>query len=371
MALNRPPSPRDWIAAALRDGTASPNFDGFDVGELVAAAEQEHVLALLEWRLRNGTGWQGLPEGLRRALGNEARTAAMDSLFRESEQQRVSKLLLQEGLCGLLLKGNAIALWLYPQPYLRATGDIDLLFASRDDAHRAAQALSGVGYQLAFNPGSMNFEMTSRLTTNGFHRGEVDLHWRLINSVLYADIFSFEELWESSFPLDGISGSLKALAPVHALANACLNRALNIQNDEPDRLKLLYDIHLMLARMDPPAWTEFIAMARVKDICGVCLRSIEDAIVVLSAPAPAHAIGELRGYASAESLDHHRLQDWRYMQWQCFKALPTWRARVRWVWERLLPPRDQLSELHGRDAGLPSLLWRRFRRGFVRVRGRD
>lgn len=368
--MTRAHSPRDLIAAALRDGAISPDLFGLSVDGIVAAAEHEHVLPLLEWRLRNGAHWQVLSDSFRHALSSGARASAMKSLFRENEQQRISKVLLHEGLRGLLLKGNAIAIWLYPQPYLRATGDIDLLFASRDDAHRAAQALSGLGYELAFNPGHMYYEMTSRLTTNGISRSELDLHCRLINSVLYADIFRFEELWDSSFTLEGISDSLKALAPVHALANACLNRALDLQNDEPDRLKLLYDIHLMLARMDPPAWSEFVAMARVKGICGVCLRSIEDAIAVLSTPVPADAMGELRGYADAEPLDRHRLQDWPYMQWQCIKALPTWRARVRWVWERLLPSRNQLHELHGHDVGLAVLLWRRMRRGLVRVGGR-
>jgi len=326
---------------------------------------------MLEWRLRNGSHWHELPEDFRHALRDGARAAAMKSMFRENEQQRVAKVLLHEGLRGLLLKGNAIAFWLYPQPYLRVTGDIDLLLASREDAHLAAQALSGLGYELAFNPGSMNYEMTSRLTTNGMSRSEIDLHFRLINSVLYADIFSFEELWEASFALDGINESLRALAPVHALANACLNRALDIQNDEPDRLKLLYDIHLMLSRMDVSAWTGFIQVVREKGICGICLRSIEDAMAVLCTPVPDNVMQELSGYADAEALDRNRLQDWRYMQWQSLWALPTWRARARWVWERLLPTREQMRELHGRDSGLPVLLWRRIKRGFVRVGGRS
>lgn len=370
MPLIRPRSQRDWIAAALRDGTACPPLDGFDVDELVAAAQYEDVLPLLEWRLHDGPGWQELPDTFRVALSEGARAAAMRSLFRENEQQRISKVLSHEGVRGLLLKGNALALWLYPQPYLRATCDIDLLFASRDEAHGAAQALSALGYALAFNPGSMNYEMTSRLTTDGISRSELDLHCRLINSVLYADIFSFQELWDSSFPLDGISESLKALAPVHALANACLNRALDMQIGEPDRLKLLYDIHLMLVRLDGPAWNAFVAMARVKGICGVCLRSIEDAIAALHTSVPASAMDELRSQANTEPLDRNRLQDWRYMQWQNFKALPTLRARLGWLWQRLVPTRSQLQELHGRDASVPVLLWRRVRRGIARVVGR-
>ncbi len=371
MPLDCVRSPRDWIAAALRDGTVCRQLDGLGVDELVAVAQYEHVLPLLEWRLRNGVSWEGLPESFRRAVGEGARTAAIRSLFRESEQQRISKVLAETGLRALLLKGNALALWLYPQPYLRATSDIDLLFASREEAHRAANALVVLGYELAYNPGSMNYEMTSRLSSRGIRRSELDLHFRLINSVLYADIFSFEELWTPSFLLDGIDDSLKALAPDHALANACLNRALDLQNKEPDRLKLLYDIHLMLARMDEPAWEAFIAMMRVKGICGVCLRSIEDAIEILATPVPASAMEELRECAEAEPLDYHRLHDWRYMQWQSLKALRTLRERLRWLWERLVPTHDHLQELHGRDAGLTVLLWRRLRRGLARLANRS
>lgn len=362
---------RDLIAAALRDDAVGLQFEGLDVDALVAAAEYEHVLPLLEWKLRNAGTLQESPDAFRKAIGEGAKTAAMRSLFRKNEQHRIARVLAENGIRAILLKGNALALWLYPEPHLRQTSDIDLLFASRVDAHRAAEALSVLGYQLAFTPGSMNFEMTSRLTTNGVSRSDLDLHYRLINSVLYADIFDFEELFATSFSLPGINACLAALAPIHALSNACLNRALDMEIGEPDRLKLLYDIHLMCSKMDAGAWAEFIALMRAKELCGVCLRSIEDAVAVLSTPAPASAMIELQAFADAESLDRHRLQDWRYMQWQNFKALPTLRLRLRWLWERLIPTQKQLQELHGQDASLPKLLWRRITRGVIRIASRN
>lgn len=363
-------SSREWIAAALRGEAVSPDLDGFDAEALVAAAEDEHVLPLLEWRLRNGDGWQASPEAFRKALVDGSRLAAMQSMLRENEQQRISRVLAESGIRALLLKGNALGFWLYPQPYLRQTSDIDLLFASRAAAHRAAEALSVLGYGLAFNPGSMNYEMTCRPGKTSVSRSDIDLHCRLINSIFYADIFGFEELWNSSFPLDGINESLKALAPIHAVANACMNRALDLQIGVPDRLKLLYDIHLMLGRMQDAAWTDFIAMAKAKGICGVCLRSIEDTVTTFATQVPASAMDEMHRHTDAEPLDWRRLDDWRYMQWQNLKALPTWRARVVWLYERLLPTRSHLQELHGSDAGMAGLLWRRIKRGFVRVGNR-
>lgn len=360
---------RESIATALRDGVMPPDLGGFASDALISAADWEGVLPLLEWRLRNGTGWDVLPEAFRRALAVQARAAAAHALFRESELRGISNALVEGGFQALLLKGPAFARLLYPEPYLRVSGDIDLLFATRSESDRAAVALSPLGYELAFVPGSATYEMTSRSTAVGVHRPELDLHCRLVNLPAYANAFCFDELWAAAIPLPGLNG-LFGLQPVHALAHACIHRAVDLCLHRPDRLKWLYDIHLMLARMDDAAWVDFITMARAKKTCGVCLRSINDTIALFATPVPGAASDELTRCADLEPLDWRRLDDWRYMQWQNLKALPTWRARAVWLWERLLPTRNHLQELHGQDAGMAGLLWRRIKRGFVRVMNR-
>ncbi|MBC6962169.1 MAG: hypothetical protein DWB48_05405, partial [Nitrosomonas sp.] len=128
---------------------------------------------------------------------------------------------------------------------LRQRFDIDLLLDSAAAVRQAADALAAHGYAPAFEPGDTHFELTLRRSIDGRLRSELDLHSRLLNAAVYADVFSFAALWESGQALPGYGASLRALSPRHALAHACLNRALDLQNGIPDRLKLLYDLRLL------------------------------------------------------------------------------------------------------------------------------
>ena len=358
---NAPPE-RAAIAMSLRDGMLPAATSTMPAERLLAVAAEEGVLPLLEWRLRG----QSLPEALREGLSRGAREAAVQCLYREMELRKVERVLNRDGINALLLKGNALGIWLYQEPYLRVNSDIDLLFESRQSAELAVAAFSELGYMLSFTPAVNNYEMTCRLVVDGSSRCELDLHCRLVNSAAYADVLSFEELWHAATPLPALAGGLKALSPVHALMHACMNRALDMQNGLPDRLKLLYDIHLLLGRMDDQAWDALIELARAKNMAGVCLRSIDDTIAVFATTAPSAAIQALCAAADSEPLDRHRLDDWRYMQWQNLKALPGPAARLRWLWQRLFPTLSHLRELHGEGSWL-QLMGRRARRGLLRL----
>ena len=338
--------PETWLAAAL-SGDASPDLREFPPAEVWRAAEEHDVLPLLDWHLQKCPAWIGFPESFRSALKRHARAEAAQGLFRLHELRRVSARLEREGIRALLLKGTALGQWLYPQPYLRVSGDIDLLFADRGEADRAAGALSSLGYALQFSPASTNYAMTSRLVVDGASRSELDLHCRLLNAAAYAETFSFEELWKFSQPLPNLGIGLRGLSLLHALAHACLNRGLDMQLGVPDRLKLLYDIHLMVRRMDAAAWDDFLEIATDKGICGPCLRSIQDAASRLGSSVPDGSLVALRHHAEREAVDWRRLHDWRYMQRHNLRSLPTWQARVSWVWDRVFPTTSHLRELYG------------------------
>jgi hypothetical protein len=357
------------MLAVLAQGQPDVNTDAASVEALLAAANREGVLPLLQWRLRNAAAWPQLPAALREALTLGTRNAAAQTLYRESELRRIAKILERRGIKTLLLKGNALGQWLYPKSYLRVSGDIDLLLESRASAEHSAAAFSELGYSLQFSPAASNFEMTSRLIVDGVCRSELDLHCRLLNSAAYADIFPFDELWAAAIPLPAIGSGLMALCPQHALAHACLNRALDMQSGVSDRLKLLYDIHLLVERMEADAWQQFLTMVGAKRISGICLRSIADTVTALDSPIPTKVMETLHQQASAEPIDWRRMDDWRYMQWHNLKALPSIAARLRWLWERVFPTRSHLRELHG-EGNWPTLMLKRFGRGLGRLRNR-
>lgn len=335
---------------------------------LLALAEDEGVLGLLEWRLQQQPDFAAFPHDTRVALASRSRTFAVAALLRHQTLLRLGEALRGAGLRALLLKGPAFARWLYPQPHLRVSGDFDLLLATRGDADRAARAFEPLGYALAFVPGSMTYEMTCRAVEPGVARPELDLHCRLSNVPAFADKFAFDALWEASIALRGLGEGLRGLGPVHALVHACMHRAVDRYLHRPDRLKWIHDIHLMVACMDDAAWTRVVDVARAAGLCGVCLQSLDAAIACFGTAVPAGRHVQLRDIAQGETLDPARLDDWNYMQWQSLRALPGWRARAAWLRQRLLPTRSQLQEAHG--AGSPArLVLRRLARAWSRVTG--
>ena len=357
---------RDWLAAALRSGRPPPLSDSVMGQQLLEAAEREGVTALLEARLRTEGGWAALTDDQRDALQAQARGLAARWLLRANELRRIEQVLAAAGLRALLLKGSALSLWLYPQPFLRMGGDIDLLLESHSAVARATETLAAQGYAPVFEPGDTHFEWTLRRSVDGVMRSELDLHSRLLNVAAYAETFSFDELWAEAQCLPGMDAVLRALSARHALAHACLNRALDMQNAIPDRLKLLYDLRLLAARSGAQEWDELCTLAEERRIAGVCLRSLDDAARTLGAEIPAEVSAHLRTLAASEPLDASRLADWRYMQWQNLRALPTFSARLHWLRQRLFPGAAQLRELYG--DGPVVLLWvRRLKRGLARM----
>lgn len=357
---------RDWLAAALRSGRPPPLSDSVTDQQLLEAAEREGVTALLEARLRTECGWAALTAPQRDALQTHVRGLAAQWLLRANELRQIEQVLAAAGSRALLLKGAALSLWLYPQPFLRMSGDIDLLLDSAEATAQAETALVPLGYARVFDPGDTHFELTLRRSADGQLQSELDLHSRLLNAAAYAGIFGFEELWTSAQTLPGMGASLRALSPAHALAHACLNRALDMQNAIPDRLKLLYDLRLLAARNSAQEWEALCALATDKRIAGVCLRSLEDAARTLGAEISGNVSARLRTLAADEPLDADRLADWRYMQWQNLRALPTFSARLHWLRQRLFPGAAQLRELYG-EGPLWRLILRRFRRGLARL----
>ncbi|MCC7097656.1 MAG: nucleotidyltransferase family protein [Thermomonas sp.] len=357
---------RDWLAAALRSGRPPPLSDSVTGQQLLEAAEREGVTALLEARLRTEGGWAALTDDQRDALQAQARGLAAQWLLRANELHQIEQVLVAAGLRALLLKGAALSLWLYPQPFLRMGGDIDLLLDSAEATAQAETVLAPLGYARAFDPGDTHFELTLRCNVDGQLQSELDLHSRLLNAAAYAGIFGFDELWTSAQALPGMGTSLRALSPAHALAHACLNRALDMQNAIPDRLKLLYDLRLLAVRNSAQEWEDLCTLAADKRIAGLCLRSLEDAARTLGAEIPAEVSACLCTLASDEPLDADRLADWRYMQWQNLRALPSFGARLHWLRQRLFPGREQLRTLYG-EGPTWRLVLRRLRRGLARL----
>ena len=288
------------------------------------------------------------------ALGVQARLrAVLDAL----QQARIPV---------LVLKGVALGQWLYPAPYLRESSDVDLLLASRDDALRAAAALEGLGYARPHPPERFRHELACRGSGDLL---DLDLHWALSDWPVLDRLPEFDTLLAASIPLPGLGAGARGLDAPHALLHACVHRASNLAADLGDRLKWLYDLHLLAATLDRDGgWPSFLAICEQAQACGIAAEGLAATTDLFGTPVPPAVSAALTAARTHEPLDASRLSDWRYIQKLNFRALRGWGTRLAWIGGRLLPPAGHLRALYGEDLSYPALLWQRLRKAGSRLR---
>lgn len=356
---------REVLAAWILGSTPLADTSTEAVQRLLELARQEGVVALVSHALNERSA---APAWLQEAFATAMRGGAAGGMLLRAECARVLGELAAAGIPVLLLKGLALGAWLYPMTWLRESSDIDLLFSTRAEAERAAELLSRRGYQARFQPGGLAQEFLCR-RVQGSLAIDLDLHWRISDMPLFLDLFGFSELHEASIPLSTLGPGTRGLGPVHAYLHACIHRVANVCTGIGDRLKWLYDLHLLAARFDAADWAKLVQTCCARGLCGVVAEGISATAAMFGPVAPAPVLAALTTGRERESLDASRLGDWRYVQRQNFNALPTWPARARWLWERLFPSPGYLRELYGEEAGGAGLWLERLRRGLRRLAG--
>ena len=320
------------------------------IAGLIEAAQREGVVAMVDRHLQRAAaqGDTAVPLAVRQAFSAAARGAALLSMLFQAESITILEAMAAAGIPGLLLKGNALAYWAYPQPHCRECNDVDLLVPSREAAETLAATLQQRGYErFETSGGLVAYELMCRRRLAGDFQPEVDIHWRLANSVLFADVFSFEELMADSIALPGLGATARGLGPVHACIHACVHRALNLSVGIPDRLKWVCDIELVVRGFDAADWSRLVELSIGRGLAGVVLSALGAAGSAFGRNLPREVEVALSDAQGVERLDAGRLSDWRYMQGMAFKALPTLGSRFRWTWQRLFPSKAYMGYLYG------------------------
>lgn len=348
---------RQWLAGVLRGEPPRIDAPGPGHGALVRTAEEEGVLTLVVDRL---TGWTGDP-ALRDAFSRAARGPAATWLLRHAECQRVLAVLAQADTPLLLLKGSALAWWLYPSPFLRECSDIDLLLPSRAAVRDAAQRLAACGYSQGYDQGADAYELVCRRSLSGSMRLDLDLHWGLNNAPVFAHVLRFDELLAESIALPGLAPNARGLSPCHALLHACMHRGINLYTGVGDSLKWLYDLHLMAQRLTSSDWERVVGLCRERHLASVCLSGLDAAAARFGEAVPAGVMTALRAIPLGTGVEGRRLQSWYYMHWMNLKALPGHRSRASWLLRKLLPTVPHMREMYGHEKDLAGLLVARVR----------
>jgi hypothetical protein len=345
---------------------------------LLAQARAHDVLGMVVWRLQEHMarmGDWGDDCGLvLNSVMDELKREAFVSLLKEREARVLMEVATKTQCPMLFLKGSSLAYWAYPEPGLRRTADVDVLLPSRLQAEVLAQELHRMGYECLRPSGDLvAYELMCRHHLDKGLVLELDIHWRLSNSPLFADAFSFDELWDCSMPIPRLGTAARGLGLVHACMHACMHRALNLSVGVDDKLKWLYDLDVLTARFEDQDWNNLVDMAVTKG-----LGSVVD-VALGTVAQDFHRAGLLQKIDGMQLQRHSqglhqglqaaKLKDWRHVQAATFKALPNMVSKLRWIWQRLFPSKDYMIYLYGQDRSYLALMGIRLVNAYRRLKG--
>jgi len=115
--------------------------------ELVSLAREHRVSGLLARTLDRGGVLPGVPRDLAARLRGDLLDDRMGRARLDAAGAAALEALRDAGLSPVLLKGAALGVLVYPEPWLRPMSDVDLLLP-RDALGRALEALGDAGFRL-------------------------------------------------------------------------------------------------------------------------------------------------------------------------------------------------------------------------------
>jgi hypothetical protein len=225
---------------------------GGDDGEIIRALAARNAFApILHWNLARN----GVETGAR--LRTYLRSAAVTEELRCLKYRKICSKALQAlndaGVAFLVLKGAALSEQYYPSPFLRHSGDIDLLLRQAD-LTRAGRLLVEKGWRRERITSLV--ELHHRHTPPLVHPSglPLELHRRLA-ATFYS--VPYEELWARSTPMTIAGANARVLSAADNLLHICLHAMGGRRG-----LQWVVDAMLLVERAPDLDWAGFVATAR-------------------------------------------------------------------------------------------------------------
>lgn len=356
-------SVRNWIAereiaATLRGERVAP----VDPGAFAYSAVRHSVAALV---LKCGIS-ERLPAREASKLLEESRRQAATIEFRDRAARTVLQAMHDRGVEALAIKGVHLGNTLYPDSFLRARQDTDLLIRVTDRG-ATLRLLRELGYER--QPEQTGDAVLGQIMFDRPHGPGVplDVHWRLARPHVAAALFDVDAMISRSVPVPRLGPHARGPVAADALALACVHRAAHHAGH--DLLLWLYDVHLLVGSLDDGDAQAFVTMAIDRGMASLCGSMIQEAHEVFGHPRAAELARSLslrRGSEPSAVLLH--LGRWWTTLDMDLRALPRWSDRMRLLAGHAFPPRAYMRKTFGpaSRAPLPWLYARRLARAFSR-----
>lgn len=338
---------------------------------LIADAREQGVVMLLHDLLEGRDQSRDASEG-EQALRQVAKRETAIEFARFFSASQALCALGDAGIRVLLLKGSALAYWLYDNPAQRTRCDLDILVEDIASARLATVALERVGYHLSLDSvdASAEFETALERTLPSGLLHRIDLHWRVLNHARLANRLGFYDLWAGSMLIPAMQCDARGLGVAHALLHSLLHRVTNMPSGQHDRLIWLYDIHLLALRCDAQEWERILAACMTMRCATPALDGLQAAQLAFNTPLPDGVFETLRAGMTGEDWQLGAALDQGAMDRAHLAALP-WHQKARWLRRKLFPSAAFMRVRYGgRDGmGVPRAYLHRWWVGFCRGSG--
>jgi hypothetical protein len=325
------------LARALAGDLGWVDTDAWTLDDLIDAADAHGVVALLWEALRAAPPSAA---AIRQALEPRVRADAARDLIVHAEMRRVLDAIADAGERAIVFKGSALAYTIYASPWHRPRTDTDVL-TSREGLARVSGVLERCGYARsdALSTGELVSHQVAfeRLDDHGV-RHVIDLHWKIVNPQVLADVVSFEEAWSESEPAPALGRSARVPSRVVSVVLACVHRLAHHQGEE--RLIWLQDLVQLAARLGPGEWRALGDIAVARGVAAICADGLARAHAVLGAPVPADVQERLEAAGRDEPTRAYVAGEVRKRDvlLSDLATLDGWHARARLLREHAFPP---------------------------------
>lgn len=246
--VNWPATLDNWFRALLRQEPISPPQVTYEEWGVWLTAVAHHGMSALvyTWLLNAPANHQPPPPIMTQLRVEHVANIALAERRRRQAANLVTRL-DQVDIQPIVLKGTALAHWLYDLPELRPSADIDFLIRP-DDFDAVFDILTTDEFtpkveRMPGLPGAWECEFLASSQVNGIPRYDVDLHWTLSPFEQVQKQCDHDTLFLDAADIQIGNSAISILDPVTAFIHASFHLIYN--HPMAMRLIWLYDIHLL------------------------------------------------------------------------------------------------------------------------------
>jgi hypothetical protein len=315
----------------------------------LVASSRQHVMELVAWMSSRCAGPGAWPVLVRNALDYALTAQSARELIVQRHLTAVLDALAEAQVPALLTKGTALAYSVYPAPALRRRNDTDLI-VPRHDVDRAAAVLRALGYRRRNSLAGTRVSHQAMFRKTDGHEivHELDVHWKISNRPLFEDTLTWTDLAGDAVAVPALGDHARAIGPVHSLILACLHPVAHHGDLPAQRLRWLYDIHLLAGRMTAADFERWLALAHARRICAICLRGVEQARLRFDTSVPSWLTEALRSASAEASAWYLTRGPWRGdVRLSDLLTTPGIRQKLQLVRETVLPDHAYMRNAYG------------------------